>query len=103
MNALDKQVYYLKLKRILIWKLGESKGLEVWNDASDEYDRIMQTNPGLKRHKDIMAIPSVALYRAFKVHGIKAEEVLARYGTYMGKKLGKAVHTLSSLPGADRI
>ena len=103
MNSLDKQVYYLKLKRILIWKLGEAKGLKVWNDASAEYDRIMQTEPDLKHHKGAMAIPSVALYRAFKAHGIKAEEVLARYGTYMGKKFAKAVHTFSSLPYADRI
>ena len=64
-------------------------------------DRIMHQNPALRKHKGAMAIPAVALYRAFKAHGIKAEETLKRYGTYMGRKVGKFVHKITSLPNVD--
>ena len=32
MNSLDKQIFFRKLKKILVWKLGEAKGIEIWND-----------------------------------------------------------------------
>ncbi len=101
MSALDKQIFFTKLKKILILKLGEAKGLEVWRDASAEYDKILRENPELRKHKGAMAIPAVALYRAFRAHGLKAEETLKRYGTYMGRRIGKAAHKLTSLPNVD--
>ncbi|MBR5091745.1 MAG: L-2-amino-thiazoline-4-carboxylic acid hydrolase [Ruminiclostridium sp.] len=102
MNALDKQIMFKKMKKILIRKLGEAKGSEVWNDAAAEYDQILHRNPGLRKHKGAMAIPTVALYRAFRRHGIKAEETLKRYGAYMGRKIGKIAHEITSLPNVDR-
>ena len=102
MNSLDKQIFFRKLKKILVWKLGEKKGIEIWNDAAAEYDRILHQNPALRKHKGAMAVPAVALYRTFKAHGIKAEETLKRYGTYMGRKVGKFVHKITSLPNVDR-
>ena len=101
MNSLDKQIFFRKLKKILVWKLGEAKGIEIWNDAAAEYDRIMHQNPALRKHKGAMAIPAVALYHTFKAYGIKAEETLKRYGTYMGRKVGKFVHKITSLPNVD--
>ncbi len=103
MNPLSRQWFYRGFHKALRDALPKAQADVIWKDAGLEYSRILSQEPGIRRRKGAMVLPSVALYRALKNHGMDAEAMLNRYGEQMGKRFARAIHALTSLPGADRL
>lgn len=103
MNPLNRQWFYRGFRRKLEGKLGKDKARKIWEEAGEEYDRILALRPELKRHNGAMTIPAVALYRVLSAAGEDAEDLLNQYGEDMGKRFAGIIHALTSLPGADRL
>lgn len=58
MSKLDKQKFYLPLRKKLTEQFGTAEGDAVWRDAGEIYDKILAETPGLGKHKGAMVIPS---------------------------------------------
>ena len=74
----------------------------IWQEAGEEYTRLMTDMPQLKKHPGTMVIPAVCLYKALAHHG-KDIGMLNAYGEEQGKRFAKAVHALTSIPGVDQL
>ena len=103
MNPLNRQLFYRGFHKKLSESLGKNTADQIWDEAGKEYNRILASQPELKRHKGAMTLPAVALYRVLTSGREDAEGLLNAYGTYMGKCFARIIHALTSLPGADRL
>lgn len=101
MNPLNRQWFYRGFRKTLSTLPGD-KAEQIWEEAGQEYTRILAACPELSQHKGAMAIPAVALYRVLDRHGEDAETLLNSYGEAMGKRFARIIHVLTSLPGMDR-
>ena len=102
MNPLNGQWFYRGFHKKLAESLGRDAADRIWDDAGKEYGRVLTAQPELKQHKGAMVLPAVALYRALAARGEDAEGLLNAYGRDAGKRFARIIHTLTSLPGADR-
>ena len=102
MNALNRQWFYRGFRKTLAESLGRDAAGRIWEEAGEEYSRILRDQPEAKRRKGAMVIPAVALYRTLAKHGYDAGEMLNGYGEQMGKSFAGLIHCLTSLPGVDR-
>ncbi|MBQ8995047.1 MAG: L-2-amino-thiazoline-4-carboxylic acid hydrolase [Oscillospiraceae bacterium] len=101
MRELDKQFFFRGIKKTLREEFGDAQSKKMWEEACDEYDRILVEDPSLKEHKGTMAIPAVALFRVLSNRGVDAEELLNGYGRQMGVKFASIVHGITSIPGVS--
>ncbi len=102
MNPLNRDWFYRSFHKTLRKALPKERADQIWSNAGMEYTRILTQNPVIKHRKGAMVLPSVALYRALKSHGMDSEEMLNHYGEQMGKRFAQIIHVLTSIPGADR-
>ena len=102
MNPLKKQWFfkgfYKELRSVMTFREADA----IWQEAGEEYTRLMREMPQLKKHPGAMVIPAVCLYKALANHG-KDTEMLKAYGTEQGIRFAKAVHALTSIPGVDKL
>jgi len=103
MNPLDKHVFYKPCKKLLISELGILEACQVWEEASEELERITEASPELKKHNGAMVLPAVALYRTLSRHGKDAEKLLNAFGDEMGERFAKVVHGITSIPRMDKL
>ncbi len=103
MNPLNRQLFYRGFRKKLTASLGRDTAEKIWSDAGKEYSRILESQPELKHHKGAMTLPAVALYRVLTACGSDAERLLNSYGEDMGRRFARIIHTVTSLPGADRL
>ena len=96
MRKLDKQKFYSELHPILIKKYGPI-GEKIWQQAADEYDKIM-SDEHFRKHKGAFGIPAVVLYKALRSHGKHADRIMQRYGDYKGMQRAKALRRLTYIP-----
>ena len=101
MNPLNRQWFYRGFRKQLRTELGRTKAESVWQEAGQEYRRMLKERPALKRHKGAMVLPAVSLYRALVRRGIDAEPPLNRYGDRMGRRFAGIVHGLIGIPGVS--
>ncbi len=101
MNPLNRQWFYRGFRKQLRTELGRTKAEAVWQEAGQEYRRMLKERPALKRHKGAMVLPAVSLYRALVRRGIDAEPPLNRYGDRMGRRFAGIVHGLTGIPGVS--
>ncbi|MBQ8068146.1 MAG: L-2-amino-thiazoline-4-carboxylic acid hydrolase [Solobacterium sp.] len=101
MNPLNRQWFYRAFRKTLTASLGKEAADQIWNNAGNEYRKILTSRPDLKRHNGAMVLPAVALYRVLTAGGHDAEGLLNGYGDAMGKRFARIIHSLTSLPGAD--
>ena len=103
MNPLNRQWFYRGFHKVLREVFPREQAERVWKEAGREYAKILSENPGIKRRKGSMVLPSVALYRALMKGGVDAQGMLNGYGETMGKRFARIIHALTSIPGADRL
>ena len=103
MNPLDKQIFFRPFRKQLLSSVPREKSNKIWAEAGEEYIRILQEDPDIRKHKGYMALPCVALYRALESNGLDAAGLLCGYGRNLGKKFAGAVHILTSIPGVDKL
>ena len=100
---MNRQLFFRGFHQKLKSSLGKAAADRIWDEAGEEFSRILAARPELKRHKGAMALPAVALYRVLTARGEDAEGLLNAYGEDMGKRFARVIHALTSLPGADRL
>lgn len=103
MNPLDRQQFYRGFKKRLQGCVGKTETNRIWQEAGEEYTRILFQHPDFKAHKGAMVLPAVALFRALSVNGLDAEGLLNQYGDEMGERFAHIVHGITSIPGVDRL
>lgn len=103
MNPLDKQIFIKPFRKQLLSSMPEDRVNSIWEEAGNEYARILREHPEIKDHKGSMVLPCVAVYRALEAAGMDAEKLLCKYGKQLGIKLAGAVHAITSIPGVDKL
>ena len=103
MNPMNRQLFFLDFRKQLRAVLGPEKATSIWEDAGQEYYRLLAVDPALKSHKGALALPVVALYRALSSSGEDAEALLNAYGDHLGVRFARIVHALTCIPGASRL
>ncbi len=103
MNSLDRQWFYKSFRKKLREEYSVGKADKIWDEAGAEYDRILSKRPDIKKHKGAMVIPAAALYRVLKQNNENVPLLLNAYGEYMGKRIARIVHRITSIPGVDRL
>ena len=101
MNPLNRQWFYRGFRRQLRAELDQARAEAVWQEAGEEYRRMLKEQPALKRHKGAMVLPAVSLYRALVRQGVDAEPLLNRFGDRMGRRFAGIVHGLTGIPGVS--
>ena len=100
---MNRQLFFRGFHQKLKSSLGKDTANRIWDEAGEEFSRILAARPELKRHKGAMTLPAVALYRVLTARGEDTEGLLNAYGEDMGKRFARVIHALTSLPGADRL
>lgn len=103
MNPLDKQWFYRGFRKNLKESFGADRASQIWNEAGEEYERILQSGLAVTEHKGAMVLPAVALYRILRVNGEDAAYLLNDYGETMGKRFAGIIRRITSIPGIDRL
>ena len=99
MNPLNREIFYLPLRKELRGRFGNAYGTQMWTEAGREYAFLLESQPSLKKHRGAMVLPAVSVYRVLLKHGEEAEEILNAYGRRIGKRFAKAVYGITSVPG----
>ena len=100
---MNRQLFFLGFRKQLRAVLAPEKATSIWEDAGQEYNRLLAADPALKSHKGALALPVVALYRALSSSGEDAEALLNAYGDRLGVKFAGIVHALTCIPGVSRL
>lgn len=103
MNPLNRQWFYRGFRKTLRTSLPTGQADQLWEEAGQEYSRILSQQPALKSRKGAMVLPAVALYRVLSNAGLDAEALLNAYGDQMGRRFARIVHGITGLPGAARL
>ena len=103
MNPLDRKWFYRGFRKTMEENFGAEQAAGIWKEAGEEYDRILQSDPAVTKHKGAMVLPAVALYRVLRNNGEDAASLLNDYGGMMGKRFAGIVHGITCIPGVDRI
>ena len=101
MNRLNRDLFFRGFRKYLAAAISDEKAERIWAEAGEEYNRILENQPELKKHKGAMVLPAVALYRAMVFHHADSE-ILLKYGEKMGKHLAVLVHKITGIPGVSR-
>lgn len=99
MNKLDRSFIYRGFKNTLLQRLGEEKAAAVWMDASARLAALETAFPDLDRDSRMMILPAAALYQAMP----EVLPLLRDYAADMGQRIGRVVHTVTSIPGVSRL
>ncbi len=103
MNPMNTQWFYLKFRKKLHQNVSAYLADQIWEEAGEEYQQILNADPSLRRHKGSLVIPSAALYRVMERYGLDPETLLNEYGDEMGDAFAGLVHKVTSIPGIDRL
>ena len=103
MNPLNKEMFYKGFRKQLAAVLPAEQAEEIWSRAGEEYQRMLSEKPELKKHKGVMVMPAVALYRVLSAHDLDAEKLLNEYGEHMGKRFARMVRGFTGIPGVSRL
>ena len=79
MNPLDRKWFYRGFRKIMEENFGSERAAGIWKEAGEEYDRILQSDPAVTKHKGAMVLPAVALYRVLRNNGEDAASLLNVY------------------------
>ena len=101
MNRLNRDLFFRGFRKYLAATISEEKSERIWTEAGEEYDRILKNQPELKKHKGVMALPAVALYRAMAAQHADTE-ILLKYGEKLGRRFAGMVHKITDIPGVSR-
>ena len=96
MRKLDKQKFYTELHSILIKKYSHT-GEKIWQQAADEYDRIME-DAHFRNHKGAFGIPAAVLYKSLRSFGKNADRIMQKYGDYKGIQRAKSLRRMTYIP-----
>lgn len=102
MNPLNKHNFYKPFRKTLIAEFGD-EGMQIWEEAGSELDRITAENPKIDDRNGSLVVPLVALYKTLEAHGKDAEGLLNAFGDQRGELFRKLVRALTAPPGVDRL
>ena len=103
-EKLSQSIRFRGFRKVLISKFGETCAAEIWQDANANLASLGHWKPVLDSDSRMMILPAAALYNALRKHAPeKALPLLTDYGTQMGEKLARIVHSITSIPGLPKL
>ena len=99
MSKLDKSFIYKGFKTLLAERLGEEVAQRIWADASLRLTELEKICADLDSDSRMMILPAAAIY-------LTAPEMLPllkQYAADMGKRIGRVIHGVTSVPGVSRL
>lgn len=102
-NKLSRSFLFRGFRKILVCETGEDLAVRIWDDAGQRLAQLQHQHPDLDADSRMMILPAAALYQAISKHAPgQALPLLRDYGTRLGKKVGRIVHGITSIPGVPR-
>ncbi len=98
MNRLDKSFIFKGFKRVLLAEYGEDEARRIWNEASERLIAI-ERQQRFDADTRMMILPAVAIYQTCP----DTLPLLKTYAETVGRKIGRMVHGLTSIPFVSRI
>lgn len=103
-DTLSRSIIFKGFRKVLISKFGETCAAEIWQDANTNLISLEQWKPELDSDSRMMILPAAALYAALCKHAPEqALSLLTDYGTQMGEKIARIVHSITSIPGLPKL
>lgn len=99
MSQLDHSFVYKGFKTLLTERLGKDKAAALWAEAAVRMTELTQAHPDLDRDSRMMLLPAVALYQTAP----ETLPLLKEYAADMGRRIGRVVHAVTSIPGVSRL
>lgn len=99
MSKLDHSLIYKGFRTWLAEHCGETEAARIWADASLRLASLEASHPGLDNDSRMMILPAAALYQAAP----ELLPLLKEYAADMGRRIGRVVHAVTSVPGVSRL
>ncbi len=92
-------VIFNSFQKTLVSKYGEDEAGRIWATAKENYAQLKAAHKTMDSDSRMMILPAAAIYMA------KPEclPLLLEYGAEVGRKIGKAVHGITSIPGVSKL
>jgi hypothetical protein len=102
-NSLDFSFVYRDFKKVLCQELGKEKALLIWRDSGEEYKKLVSAHSDIKGDSKMMVLPAAAIYIALRKHSGDALTMLMSYGRKIGKRIGRVMYAVTSIPGVSSL
>jgi len=99
MSELDKSLVYKGFKIMLEDRLGGEEAQRIWAVASLRQAELEKACSDLDSDSRMMILPAAAIYLAAPEN----LPLLKQYAADMGKRIGRVVHGVTSVPGVSRL
>lgn len=99
MSKLDKSFIFKGFKPLLEERYGGEAAQRIWADASLRLSELESEYPDLDSDSRMMILPAAALYQAAP----ELLPLLREYAADMGKRIGRVIHGVTSIPGVSRL
>lgn len=97
---LARSVVFRGFRAELIRQFGESQADAIWQEADAQLRELIRLYPDADSDIRMMILPAAALYRALSSTAPdQALPLLKAYGTKVGEKIARVIHTVTSIPG----
>ncbi len=96
---MDKNLFFKGFRKTLMAEYGNAEAQRIWNEASRNLAELKGSFKDLDSDSRMMILPAAAICQA------KPEclPLLRNYASEMGRKIGKVVHGITSIPGVSRL
>ena len=97
-------LFYRGMYKELAVRYGKEKADELWRASEEELNQLVRENAAADKQSKSYVYPAVAIYRTLYAFDPEhALEACRAYGTILGRKLGRMVHGLTSIPGMPEL
>lgn len=99
-NLLDRSVVYRGVRRHIVQTYGEETAARLWLEAGEALSRLQKEHPEITGDNRMMILPAAALLMVLRIHDPEgALPLLLSCGTQIGRRIGRIIHAVTSIPG----
>lgn len=103
-DKLSQSIIYKGFKKTLIQQFNNDVADHIWKEANMHLIKLEKNYPNITGENKFMILPVAALYQALNDYDkANSLELLKEYGTYVGTKIAKGIHTATSFLGVSKL
>lgn len=99
MSKLDRSFIFKGFRIALVERFGQEKAEALWQEVGKRLAELEKASPDLDSDSRMMILPAAAIYLAAP----ETLPLLKQYAADMGKRIGRVIHGVTSVPGVSRL
>lgn len=99
MSKLDRSFIFKGFRIALAERFGQEKAEALWQEAGKRLAELEKASPDLDSDSRMMILPAAAIY----LTAPETLPLLKQYAADMGKRIGRVIHGVTSVPGVSRL